>query len=415
MYFVVKDAAGVETRRVSFAYEISGNPRYVVTSRPADPVRHAYSLHYTKQNALWLTIKEEWQVGDGQVTNHRRLAAEEIVTEGVGIARTLTRRLAPPENDPDGQTSPLAWEFVSEVQRDHDGDERTGEFAVGPQGDATATAEYFGALGRQLINATGGPVYDGHDQVGSAVLTTDAQSGSNNGARMSRRYFTAFGERVAELGESGQPPPSWAATTFGYCGAWGYQGSAEWPTESNFGDASSGGGSGGGSGGSPSSDNFWESDLGVLHVGARWYWPDSGRFIQRDPIGIAGGTNSYSYAAARPSDRVDPTGRALIDPFSTKGFGAGSYPFQPDSDGLRTRDFEGDHNPPGMPPSAPAIGAELPVCEGPALPGSVFDWPGPVPVRYILVGTFCHANLSGKLWYTFDPPPTDRHFEERFH
>ncbi|MFO0973772.1 MAG: polymorphic toxin-type HINT domain-containing protein [Phycisphaerae bacterium] len=154
-----------------------------------------------------------------------------------------------------------------------------------------------------MINATGGPVYDGHDQVGSAVLTTDAQSGSNNGARMNRRYFTAFGERVAELGEAGQPPAAWAATTFGYCGAWGYEGSAEWPTESNF-----GGSLGAGSGGSPSSDNFWESDLGVLHVGARWYWPEAGRFLQRDPIGIAGGTNIYVYVDGSPLSGSDPSG-----------------------------------------------------------------------------------------------------------
>ncbi|MFO0971871.1 MAG: RHS repeat-associated core domain-containing protein [Phycisphaerae bacterium] len=178
-------------------------------------------------------------------------------------------------------------------------------------GGITSTAEYFGALGRQLINATGGPVYDGHDQVGSAVLTTDAQSGSNNGARMSRRYFTAFGERVAELGEGGSPPAAWAATTFGYCGAFGYEGSAEWPTESNFGGASgggSGGSSGGGSGGSPSSDNFWESDLGVLHVGARWYWPETGRFLQRDPIGLRGGANAYVYSRNRPTFVIDPRG-----------------------------------------------------------------------------------------------------------
>ncbi|MFO0973766.1 MAG: polymorphic toxin-type HINT domain-containing protein [Phycisphaerae bacterium] len=115
MYFAVKDAAGVETRRVSFAYERTGNPRYVVTSRPSDPVRRAYSLHYTKQNALWLVVKSEWEVQGGAVVNERRSAAEEILTEGVGIARTLTRRLSPPESDPDGQTSPLAWEFVSEV------------------------------------------------------------------------------------------------------------------------------------------------------------------------------------------------------------------------------------------------------------------------------------------------------------
>ncbi|MFO0973768.1 MAG: RHS repeat-associated core domain-containing protein [Phycisphaerae bacterium] len=140
--------------------------------------------------------------------------------------------------------------------------------------------------------------------MGSAVLTTDAQSGSSNGARMSRRYFTAFGERVAELGEAGQPPAAWAASTFGYCGAFGYEGSAEWPTESDF-----GGSSGGGSGGSPSNDNFWESDLGVLHVGARWYWPETGRFLQRDPIGIRGRPNAFTYAGSRPLVGADPSGQ----------------------------------------------------------------------------------------------------------
>ncbi|MFO0973759.1 MAG: hypothetical protein U1A27_10020 [Phycisphaerae bacterium] len=49
-----------------------GNPRYVVTSRPSDPVRHGYSLHYTKQNALWLVVKAEWEVQGGAVINERR-------------------------------------------------------------------------------------------------------------------------------------------------------------------------------------------------------------------------------------------------------------------------------------------------------------------------------------------------------
>ncbi|MFO0973760.1 MAG: RHS repeat-associated core domain-containing protein [Phycisphaerae bacterium] len=157
--------------------------------------------------------------------------------------------------------------------------------------------------------------------MGSAVLTTDAQSGSSSGARLSRRYYTAFGERVAELGEAGQPPPAWAATTFGYCGAFGYEGSAEWPTESNFGGASgggsggasgggSGGSSGGGSGGSSSNDDFWESDLGVLHVGARWYWPETGRFLERDPIGILGALNTYVYSSESVLEQTDPSGLA---------------------------------------------------------------------------------------------------------
>lgn len=51
--------------------------------------------------------------------------------------------------------------------------------------------------------------------------------------------------------------------------------------------------------------------LGLLHVGARWYDPAIGRFISRDPIGIAGGLNVYVYCANSPLGCVDPTG--LVD------------------------------------------------------------------------------------------------------
>jgi len=45
-----------------------------------------------------------------------------------------------------------------------------------------------------------------------------------------------------------------------------------------------------------------------LHVGARWYDPGTGRFMQRDPIGIEGGTNSYVYVGNEPTDSMDPEG-----------------------------------------------------------------------------------------------------------
>jgi RHS repeat-associated protein len=53
----------------------------------------------------------------------------------------------------------------------------------------------------------------------------------------------------------------------------------------------------------------------LIHVGHRWYQPDIGRFIQRDPLGIFGGLNTYAYADANPLNRVDPFGLySMADP-----------------------------------------------------------------------------------------------------
>ena len=49
-------------------------------------------------------------------------------------------------------------------------------------------------------------------------------------------------------------------------------------------------------------------EVSFLHVGHRYYEPATGRFLQRDPIGIAGGLNVYEYANANPTAAVDPEG-----------------------------------------------------------------------------------------------------------
>jgi RHS repeat-associated protein len=45
-----------------------------------------------------------------------------------------------------------------------------------------------------------------------------------------------------------------------------------------------------------------------LHLGARYYDPATGRFLQRDPIGTAGGLNVYSYVESNPMSHLDPSG-----------------------------------------------------------------------------------------------------------
>jgi RHS repeat-associated protein len=46
----------------------------------------------------------------------------------------------------------------------------------------------------------------------------------------------------------------------------------------------------------------------VSHYRARYYNPNTGRFLSEDPIGFAGGFNFYAYADDDPVDFNDPFG-----------------------------------------------------------------------------------------------------------
>jgi len=52
----------------------------------------------------------------------------------------------------------------------------------------------------------------------------------------------------------------------------------------------------------------YDSETGLYYVKARYYSPNMGRFLQTDPIGIAGGRNQYAYVNNDPLNLVDPTG-----------------------------------------------------------------------------------------------------------
>ncbi|WP_148830104.1 RHS repeat domain-containing protein, partial [Xanthomonas sontii] len=51
---------------------------------------------------------------------------------------------------------------------------------------------------------------------------------------------------------------------------------------------------------------------GLYYYRARYYQPNLARFISEDPIGLAGGINSYAYVAGSPVLQVDPLGLATV-------------------------------------------------------------------------------------------------------
>jgi RHS repeat-associated protein len=52
----------------------------------------------------------------------------------------------------------------------------------------------------------------------------------------------------------------------------------------------------------------WDPEFGKYYYRARYYSPDSGRFIASDPAGFSAGVNFFSYVGARPTAFADPSG-----------------------------------------------------------------------------------------------------------
>ena len=55
-------------------------------------------------------------------------------------------------------------------------------------------------------------------------------------------------------------------------------------------------------------------ETGLIFYRARYYDPTLGRFTQRDPVGVEGGTNLYAYVNGNPVNFTDPLGLLGMDP-----------------------------------------------------------------------------------------------------
>jgi len=71
---------------------------------------------------------------------------------------------------------------------------------------------------------------------------------------------------------------------------------------------------------------------GIYYYGYRYYHPDLQRWINRDPLGEAGGINLYGFVGNDPVNRIDPWG--LFDEAGAVSLGlnpatGGAFPLKP--------------------------------------------------------------------------------------
>jgi RHS repeat-associated protein len=248
-------------------------------------------------DALGETWDDSAPFDDDGVTNYTITYAKDFRYDG-GRQRYRVREydvddlnLATPE-----------WTVLSQVFTDYDGDQPLGDFTVEPdewvfpgEQTSTITEERSYELNLAVVHphATSSDAtteYYHQDMLGTTRTMSDDMGDSFDDV-----VYTAFGQPVCAI--AGGSCTGVANPRYGYAGAWGYQSHEDFP---------------------------------FLHLGARYYDPSTGRFLQRDPIGIKGGANVYEYAFSMPGIFVDPAGRAVaaVLPFAAGAAAAdGPLPF----------------------------------------------------------------------------------------
>ncbi|MBI5866299.1 MAG: hypothetical protein HZB38_17650 [Planctomycetes bacterium] len=282
-------------RTVWYTYWKHGDASNITIKDAAEPtVRRDLSLFYSKSGQLWIGLWDQWSVSDPNSTSpaadyvagsYQKLAAREFRHAG-GRARYLVRDIEANDNDGDGTPwEPLPgglWTDYAEDQPYEDFGVTFSEMNEPVFAEQTRYLDANGAQAQQSV-ATGASTYLHGDLIDSTVLATDAA-----GLSTATTAYSAFGDRV---GGPGVPPgdPSALGTRYQYAGGWGYES-----------DLLSLNGAAG------------TAPIRLQHVGARWYQPEIGRFVQRDPAGLRSGLNVYLYCSSVPTHRVDPLGLETI-------------------------------------------------------------------------------------------------------
>ncbi|NOT01258.1 MAG: hypothetical protein HOP29_11590 [Phycisphaerales bacterium] len=275
-YHTVADATGYVLERVEYEYandgDAAGNVRRVVrkVADPPQPVPeewfvYATEFFYNRAGEAQVISQRRWNETAAGV-NPLTLATTSIREfRGNGRTRYMMRDRIADEQSPNY----LLPDFDSGTWTSYDGETPTQDLTLNWVDDAppaqsghylpTGVVRYHLGIAQFTPESPLDPEnhnyhvkYFHADHLGTTrAMTDEGQTGPP--AASPRIAYTAFGEIVLTTGSS--------VTRYRYLG----------------------------SGGSETFDG-----LAYIHLGGRWYDPSTGRFLQRDPMGIDGGSNVYS-------------------------------------------------------------------------------------------------------------------------
>ena len=139
-----------------------------------------------------------------------------------------------------------------------------------------------GGLVSRRTAATNASVFYTFDERGNVAQRLDSY-----GSVLSTDLYDAFGGRTGTASQS----TSSSGDPWGFVGQWGYQ-----------------------------TDN----ETGLVLCTHRFYDPQQGRFLTRDPLGYDGGVNLYGYTANNPVNWMDPDGTDPVTDWYMNGMGGTS-------------------------------------------------------------------------------------------
>ena len=271
-------------RTVRYTYYDTGQASNITVfdeQQTPDPNSHVWhhdvALHYYTHGPLKLAVWGKWQEDEnGPIdATYQVIKAREFRWDS-GRARYLSADIATPQNDSQ------YWTLDGDpVWTDYEGDTPYADSTMNATTYAATQVNRFFGLAGEKDASSGDESYRQADLIGSTMATTDA-TGSIGVPPVS---YTAFGELLDSNGAPGGAAPS-GMPRYQYAGEWGYESGLL---------ALSGA----------------DPDLPPItlqHLGARWYQPDIGRFVQRDPISLHGGLSVFEYVFSRPLAGVDPSG-----------------------------------------------------------------------------------------------------------
>ncbi len=229
---------------------------------------------------MWLAVNDDWLLNEqGQPVDYHVCTIREFRYQGG--QRYFTRLWHTDPEHPELQHDPTTWTpDTSAMWTEYVGGQPYTDFEAHLVGDdpvATDQARFLAGDGihaQQTLDGQTDPIRYLHGGlIDSTMMLTD-----DVGSPAETTAYTAFGDLITDYSQ--------LTTRCQYAGGWGYESGLL----------------------SLNGANPELPPITLQHVGARWYEPGTGRFDQRDPIGVEGGLNVYAYVANAPTVAIDPDG-----------------------------------------------------------------------------------------------------------